>query len=185
MKQNKEMSDSELLDYFARHIKVGASIAFDFDGGLGPNQFTDNKRSILDYSLTEKMRGWTEMKPFPNAIPIVNVLFNQGFKVVIVTGREEKFRRVSEIWLKVYGFQYSQLIMIPKAWQTYGEYYQFKMDTIQSIQPVLVIDDDFDLLVSISQVLRIKVYLIALQCAVRCKARPIVCESSAIRVTGL
>ncbi len=135
-------------------------IATDFDGALGPNPFIADKQLIVDYSIEEKIDGWTRMQPFPNAVDIINGFMNQSIVVVIVTGREERFRHISEAWLKLYGFNYSQLIMIPKAWQSYTQYTQFKMGIIKSLYPAVVIDDDFDLLIAIRQTIGIKGHLI-------------------------
>ena len=130
------------------------SIIIDVDGTLGDNVYT-NKDKNLKYELEKenpdlftderKAEEFNNTKPFENSNHIINELFHK-FKVILITGRAERFRAITNFWLGRYGYLYHQLFMIENDWDEYEVYLRFKLQHISTIKPILVIDDDLELI---------------------------------------
>jgi len=51
--------------------------------------------------------------PIKPVIEICNALYDLGWDIILLTGRNERVRQCTEHWLKTYGVQYDQMLMRP------------------------------------------------------------------------
>lgn len=112
-------------------------IACDIDGCLA------DVRDIVSKYLPdwdEYYRHQMECSLIPQLVPFLNQHVASGGLVVIVTGRPESVRSVTESWLGVNGVSLSKLLMRPTG--TSGGTQGLKMGWFEEIRPNLIIDDD-------------------------------------------
>lgn len=91
-------------------------VIWDLDGTLADGRHRLHLLPKKDYDKTE---SWTEFNlasiddtPFQNNIDLCNLMaFGDYYKVIILTGRSDVARSVTEEWLDTYGVNYSELVM--------------------------------------------------------------------------
>jgi hypothetical protein len=128
-------------------------IICDLDGTLGKNIFSMNKELKSEFERENpeifthesRIHQFENTKVYPNANFILNSFYD-SHEIIILTGRSEKYRPITEFWLGKNGFIYHKLIMIEKDWETMNEYIQFKKKVIENENPVLVIEDDSEVI---------------------------------------
>jgi hypothetical protein len=123
------------------------TIIVDIDGTLCSNVYTDLKprtKPFCDpnlFTVKRKMKEFKESKLYLNSNHIINRLF-QTYRVLLLTGRSEEFRWITNYWLSNKGFFYDKMIMTSVDWAIYENYVSFKLHHIFQEKPILVIDDD-------------------------------------------
>lgn len=91
-------------------------VIWDLDGTLADGRHRLHLLPKKDYDKTE---SWTEFNlasvddtPFQNNIDLCNLMaFRDYYKVIILTGRSDVARSVTEDWLDIYGVNYTELVM--------------------------------------------------------------------------
>lgn len=119
------------------------TIVVDIDGTLGESTFPHGKYGL---SKMEKYMRMRLMVPYPKAIPIVNTL-SKFYYIIIATCRDKNYRDITEWWLKKYGFQYYELVMV-REWEKYEECIELKTKIHIKIDPILYIEDDWNFIQS-------------------------------------
>lgn len=91
------------------------TVIMDLDGTLADGRHRLHLLPKKDYHLTE---SWTEFNlaavddlPLEDNIAICNALWKMGYTVVILTGRSDVAREITEEWLRRHGVCFDQLIM--------------------------------------------------------------------------
>lgn len=56
-------------------------------------------------------------EPYYDVLNLIHTLYKAGDRVILLTGRDERYRRVTEMWLQYHGLggRYLQLLMRPKG----------------------------------------------------------------------
>ncbi|MGM0420512.1 MAG: 5' nucleotidase, NT5C type [Bacillota bacterium] len=62
-----------------------------------------------DFFAEYKEEIFSSVEPFQEAIDFLQTLKQQGHKIILITARDEKFRQVTETWLKKHGFPFDKL----------------------------------------------------------------------------
>ena len=76
--------------------------------------------SVLDVDnfMSQVRNGgfFLEIEPFPDAVSVVNKLYDSGNKIVFITRRQNSFRikMMTKKWLKMHGFKYHKLVLDAK-----------------------------------------------------------------------
>jgi hypothetical protein len=87
--------------YFIFDIDHTISNSFWRDGMIGTSSWDDyHEASKNDY-------------PFIKVINLINSLYNQGYAIICITGRPEKFRSLTVDWLLDYKVEVDELLMRP------------------------------------------------------------------------
>jgi hypothetical protein len=118
-------------------------LIFDIDGALCELLFTMHK-SDSEISHVEKFAKYKSVSPYLAAVRVLLRLrleWRKTYRVIILTGRSEPYRAITERWLRRHDFRYDDLIMMPIEWTTFEEYIAFKRKIIKSLRPALVVDD--------------------------------------------
>lgn len=92
------------------------TVIFDLDGTLADGRHRLHLLPTKDYDKTE---SWTEFNlasvddlPFWDNIELCNLFaFGDYYNVVILTGRSDVARDITEEWLDKHGVQYNELVM--------------------------------------------------------------------------
>ena len=91
------------------------TVIFDLDGTLADGRHRLHLLPTKDYDKTE---SWTEFNlasvadtPFQNNIDLCNTLVRGGWKVIVLTGRSDVARAVTEHWLDKHFVLYHELVM--------------------------------------------------------------------------
>lgn len=92
------------------------TVTFDLDGTLADGRHRLHLLPTKDYDKTE---SWTEFNlasiwdsPFPDNIELCNLFaFGDYYNVVILTGRSDVARSITEDWLDSHGVCYNELVM--------------------------------------------------------------------------
>ena len=87
-------------------------VIFDIDGTI-----SDQKNRL--YLVKEKPKDWDKFfEESVNDEPLYfvkeiydNFVKNQGYHIILMTGRPERYREITENWLEKYGFKYTKLLM--------------------------------------------------------------------------
>jgi predicted secreted acid phosphatase len=83
-------------------------------------------------------------KPYPSVVEFVNTLKEgTGLPVVVLTGRPETLRELTERQLEEAGVNYDELIMKPKE-RSFEKAVSFKKDVLRNYVPVYFVDDDYN-----------------------------------------
>ena len=121
---------------------------FDLDGTLinvdSVRHYVEGKYKNFDSFHNESLN----CPPFENVINLINVMHSlSDVYIAIVTGREEKYRDVSEQWLSINNVSYSVLLM--RKNYDYRKNVIIKREIYESIEdslsPFVAIDDTLDL----------------------------------------
>lgn len=91
-------------------------VIFDLDGTLADGRHRLHLIPTKDYDKTE---SWTEFNlaagddlPFLDNIEVCNLFaFGDYYRVIILTGRSDVARDITEYWLDTHGVKYDQLVM--------------------------------------------------------------------------
>jgi len=111
------------------------AVIFDIDGTLANcnhrRHFVDGTDGKKDFdafydamaldTINEKIRG------------MCNIYFMNDWHIIICTGRPEKYRDVTEQWLKSYGVFYKELMMRPDD-RRHDPDYEVKQDMLDKIR---------------------------------------------------
>ena len=92
------------------------TVIWDLDGTLADGRHRLHLLPTKDYDKTE---SWTEFNlasiwdsPFPDNIELCNLFaFGDYYNVVVLTGRSDVARRITEDWLDSHGVRYNELVM--------------------------------------------------------------------------
>lgn len=92
------------------------TVIFDLDGTLADGRHRLHLLPTKDY---DKAESWTEFNmaaiwdsPFPDNIELCNLFaFGDYYNVVILTGRSDIARSITENWLDSHGVRYNELVM--------------------------------------------------------------------------
>ncbi len=96
------------------------------------------------YGMTEEVKKMSLTFTPKKGIEMIRQL---GLKPIIITGRQEYFRDVTEQWLHEHYIPYSKLIMLPSGYYgkpgefDWNKYVNFKIKEIEKIKPLFVLDD--------------------------------------------
>ena len=113
--------------------------------------------TLLDFVLNEGDSLAEKRKKLINAIayPCHNyfkILIEHDYRIAIVTGRANSdYGDITEAWLNKYCILHDALIMLSSPWKSRQEYYLYKSNVLESLQPRLVIDDDLRFLLMACQ----------------------------------
>lgn len=77
----------------------------DIDGTIAHMNIGHGARSPYDHDRVD------EDHPIEAIIDLVKVLHDAGYKIILVTGRDEVSRQLTELWLDYYGVPYDTLLM--------------------------------------------------------------------------
>lgn len=124
---------------------VDAAARMEIAGGE-PDRFSDKKahESWLQTIQSEALLSID--KPVKGMIQLVKGVHNQTFGAVFLTAREERYRTVTEAWLKEQGLSHIRLVMRPNGNEQ--PYHNFKEEAIKEEletypgATVVVLDDD-------------------------------------------
>lgn len=89
-----------------RKVEDDISIGIDVDGTLTEDKID---RDIFALDPREVEKRMSKLSPKKG----IDVLFDSGLDVHIITGRQEKFRYVTADWLDMYGIPYEDLTLFP------------------------------------------------------------------------
>lgn len=91
------------------------TVVFDLDGTLADGRHRLHLLPTKDYDKTE---SWTEFNlaavddlPFLDNFALCNTLWEAGYRVVILTGRSDVAREVTEYWLDGFCVGHDELVM--------------------------------------------------------------------------
>lgn len=87
-------------------MRSDISIGIDVDGTLTENKVDVDQFSLSFKELEKKMYGLSPKEG-------IDVLLDSGLDIHIITGRQERFRDVTEDWLDGYGIPYKDLTLFP------------------------------------------------------------------------
>jgi hypothetical protein len=125
----------------------------DFDGTLTVESIGD----IIDLKKI-KRDDYTQMKnEIASFTPKrgIEVLAKYNLRPIIITGRFESLRDVSELWLYNNKVPYSELIMTPdnyfKGEFDWGKYIEFKVEEHLKIMPRFSLDDNKGVITALKQ----------------------------------
>lgn len=108
---------------FGNHRKK--AFIFDIDGTLSEKSPNRNPFEV-ERCLTDKLIEGT--------YTIYEALKQDGYYIIILTGRNEVFKEVTETWLEMHDIEYDELFMRPQFCEDYDG--QFKADTyLHQIEP--------------------------------------------------
>ena len=86
--------------------------------------------------------------PFYDVLKLLKQFHDLHIKVILVTGRQEKYRKLTDFWLATHNITIDELIMRPERFS--GSKLQFKelifRNIIKAYEVIAVFDDDEDLL---------------------------------------
>lgn len=97
--------------------------ASDYDGTL-------TNQNIGDYIGDDPLANLKQVKKITLGFTPkkgIDVLFRMGLKPIIITGRHEVMRDVTEQWLRMYNVPYSELVMMSFKKFDWNEYVRFKI----------------------------------------------------------
>lgn len=98
----KKLENPHLLEWHFFNSSHTENTLFDLDGVFSPNV---PMSCCIDNDKYEEYLS--NVEPFYHRLPKTNKL------KAIVTGRLDRFRKITEQWLENYGIQYNELIMFP------------------------------------------------------------------------
>ena len=112
-KELKEYWNDESNRYF--HAK-GNCFIFDIDGTLSNvshrlHLLKDSFKTTEDYD--EFNSKCEDDKPYTSTIFILNEFSKAGYTIILLTGRAERFRPLTEAWLKKYNVMWDTIYMRP------------------------------------------------------------------------
>ena|ERR1700728_1405229 len=118
------------------------SIIVDIDGTIADNS---HRQHILDTepkNWDEFFLGCYDDEPIQPVIDVVQAL-SVYHEILIVTGRSEKYRELTKLWLKKHEIDYLKLYMRPEG--DYRPDHEMKEEILKKIRlhfdPTLAIDD--------------------------------------------
>lgn len=95
-------------------MKCDISIGVDVDGTLTEEKVDTDLFSLSYKELEKKMSGLSPKKG-------IDVLLDSDLDIYVITGRQERFRDVTEDWLDIYGIPYKDLTLFPNNfYMTHG-----------------------------------------------------------------
>ena len=93
-------------------------IVVDIDGTLADvsHRVHHVEKTEKDWASFNRLMG--EDSPNRWCLELVNIFYEKGYKIILLTGRREKYRRETEKWLDRFGVVYHELYMRPlsKKW---------------------------------------------------------------------
>lgn len=126
--------------------KRSPAVIFDIDGTLANcnhrRHFVEGKKKDFD-SFYNAMADDTVNENIKN---ICNLLWSNGFHIIICTGRPEEYRFITQKWLADNGIDYVELLMRPDE-RRHNPDYEVKRDMlgeILDVREVLMAFDDRD-----------------------------------------
>lgn len=75
------------------------------------NYLIDIDGTITDDVPNEEPARMLTVKPYPNAVTLINEWFEQGHIITFFTSRTEEHRQITETWLNSHDFKYHGLLM--------------------------------------------------------------------------
>lgn len=121
-----------------------AAVIFDMDGTLADcnhrRHFVTGKKKNFD-KFYDAMGEDVPVIPIRN---LCNLHFHNGWHVIIATGRPEKYRPITEMWLRSFGIFYKELLMRPDD-RRHDSDFEVKQDMLTEIRKtreVLMAVDD-------------------------------------------
>lgn len=75
------------------------------------NYLIDIDGTITEDVPNEEPDRMLIVKPYPNAVNVINEWFDQGHIITFFTSRTEEHRKITEIWLNLHSFRYHGLLM--------------------------------------------------------------------------
>lgn len=118
-------------------------VACDIDGCLA-DIVEDGKKYLC--KTPKDWEGYYQRIPENKSIPLVVDavlgLIQEGYKILLVTGRPEKVRTPTEDWLRNLGLLDSsdQLMMNPNAGSVSGQ--EYKLNLYRKLKPYWIIEDE-------------------------------------------
>lgn len=101
---NKNIWHHYLCDYLGREVKKRDDI-------YNIYKAYNLSKDTIDNFLIENLNDiYNDLIPANNCSEILSELEEQGFDIIIITAREEKYKSITEQWLKKYNINYSKLI---------------------------------------------------------------------------
>ena len=74
------------------------------------NRAFDLSPEVIDDFLNERLAHiYSNVIPLHKAKETINYLFEIGFKIILITARDQSFRQLTSKWLKDHGIKYTQL----------------------------------------------------------------------------
>src|SRR4249920_3654491 len=75
------------------------------------NYLIDIDGTICDDVPNEEPERMRHIKPYPDALEIINKWYDQGHIIYYFTSRTEEHRSITEEWLRKHGFKYHGMLM--------------------------------------------------------------------------
>lgn len=132
------------LGYQTVDLSVPSTVIVDIDGTLAD---ISHRRHFV----ATKPKNWAAFeklahldKPFDHIVEVVRMMYSFDWKVLIVSGRGEQQRDVTEKWLEDNDVRYHELYMRPKLDYRADDIVKSEiLDTIiaTGFEPTLVLDD--------------------------------------------
>lgn len=120
------------------------AVIFDMDGTLADCEHRRHLVTGPKKNFDAFYDAMGEDKPVPAIHTLCNMYFFNDWHVIICTGRPEKYRAITEQWLKDYGIFYKELLMRPdeRRHDPDFEVKQDMLDELRKNRAVLVAVDD-------------------------------------------
>ena len=104
------MNDNKTNRILNEKVESGKKISPVLPKGI-KNYLIDIDGTITDDIPNEEPERMATCLPFDDALKTCNQWYNEGHMICFFTSRVEKHRKVTEDWLKKYGFKYHTLLM--------------------------------------------------------------------------
>ncbi len=75
------------------------------------NYLIDIDGTICDDVPNEEPERMVTCEPYPDALETLNKWYDEGHIITFFTSRTEEHRKITETWLKQYGFKYHGLLL--------------------------------------------------------------------------
>jgi phosphoglycolate phosphatase-like HAD superfamily hydrolase len=119
-------------------------VIFDMDGTLADNSHRQHHLTGAKKNWAAFNEGIGEDTPHTPVAELARILLRAGLSIIICTGREERYRRVTETWMTMHDIPGERIYM--RADGDYRPDHVIKLELLAQIRrdgfdPLLVIDD--------------------------------------------
>jgi len=89
---------------------------FDIDGTLANNQHREHFLTVPEGQRKDWDSFWAGQAQdtiYGSIVTLLRLLNNAGHRIILLTGRPEKYRHITQIWLDNHGIPFEKMIMRP------------------------------------------------------------------------